>query len=297
MKAGFLQYNPIRLDVARNLRTVEQMITGESADLIVLPELFATGYCFESAAEAKGVSESLEDRDAPTLTALRAWAARLDATIVAGYAELVSGELYNSAVVVDRRGIVGNYRKVHLYYKEKTIFLPGSGFGVFDLADRSGATYRLGVMICFDWYYPEAARSLALLGADVIAHPSNLVRKDCPRSMPIRALENHVYTITASRTGTENLGGESVTFIGKSHACNPDGEVIASADADESCFRVFEIDPVSARDRQITPLNDLLRDRQSDAYYAIALQDPQLPSRIPSKHSAKPSRQSKRGST
>lgn len=267
MKAGFVQYRPIRLDVAANLQAVEALIgDGEGADLIVLPELFATGYSFESVAEATGVAESLEDRDAPTLTALRSWASRLNTTIVAGYAERVSGRLYNSAVVVDRRGIVGNYRKVHLYYKETLIFSPGSGFSVFDLTDRTGKPYRIGPMICFDWYYPESARCLALMGADVIVHPSNLVRKDCPRAMPIRALENHLFTITANRTGTETVLGESLTFIGKSLACDPRGDVVAEANADEACFRVFEVDITKARDKRITQYNDLLADRQVEAY-------------------------------
>ena len=140
------------------------------------------------------------------------------------------------------------------------------GFPVFDVQDRAGQPYRLGVMVCFDWYFPEAARSLALGGADVVAHPSNLVRKDCPRSMPIRALENHVFTATANRIGEESNGQETLTFVGQSLICDPGGEVLAQAGRDETAWVVAEVDPTDARDRQITAHNHLLHDRRPEAY-------------------------------
>jgi predicted amidohydrolase len=124
-------------------------------------------------------------------------------------------------------------------------------------------------MICFDWYFPEAARSLALLGADVIAHPSNLVRKDCPRSMPIRALENHVFTITSNRTGSDVNAEETLTFIGKSLICDPKGDILASAGPDESVVLMAEIDPHTARHRAINATNDLFADRRPDMYTAL----------------------------
>ena len=265
MKAAFLQYDPAYLQVAENLRTVERLLDGADADLIVLPEFFATGYFFRSKAEAARVAESVPA--GPTTERLKAWSSDLGATLVAGLPEREEGHFFNSAVVVTPEGWVGLYRKVHLFYEEKIHFRPGDlGFRIFDVHDRAGQPFRLGVMICFDWYFPEAARSLALQGADVIAHPSNLVRKDCPRSMPIRALENHVFTITANRHGREAKGEEELVFVGQSLICDPAGEVLAQAGREETRLGTAEIDPQAARDRRITRHNDLFEDRRPRVY-------------------------------
>ena len=98
-------------------------------------------------------------------------------------------------------------------------------------------------MICFDWFFPESTRTLALGGADVIAHPSNLVLPHCPEAMPIRALENGVFTATANRIGTESNGRESLTFIGRSRICSPRAEVLAEATPTDATTIRAEIDP------------------------------------------------------
>ena len=265
MRASLVQYSPKYLEVEANLSAIDGILLDLDADLIVLPELFASGYFFRSVEDLDGVAEQVPE--GPTCRALSEWARRSSATIVAGLPERNGEAYFNSAVVVSPDGIVGTYRKVHLFYKEKELFTPGDlGFSVVDLETRDGEPYRLGVMVCFDWYFPEAARALALKGADVIAHPSNLVRKDCPRAMPIRALENHVFTITANRYGTEAWNDEELHFIGQSVICSPEGEVLYSAGRDEDAVGVVTIDPKRARDRQITALNDLFADRKPQEY-------------------------------
>jgi len=269
MRIALLQHNPAYLQTERNLDTVEELLGDMDADLVVLPEFFASGYFFQSTADAQTAAEPIPD--GPTVRQLAAWAKASGATFVAGLPEEIEdGTLYNSAVVVTPRGWLGTYRKTHLFYEEKLHFAPGdTGFRVFTVTDRAGKAYRLGVMICFDWYFPEAARSLALAGADVIAHPSNLVRPDCPRSMPIRALENHVFTATANRVGTETKGEESLTFIGQSVVCDPRGEVLAFGSRTETELLVADIDPASARDRQITRHNHLFEDRRPELYELV----------------------------
>ena len=266
MRITLLQFNPAYLQTERNLDTVEKLLGDMDADLIVLPEFFASGYFFQSTKDVQTAAEPIPD--GPTVQRLTVWAKASGATFVAGLPEETeNGTLFNSAVVVTPRGRLGTYRKTHLFYEEKLHFAPGdSGFPVFTVTDRAGKAYRLGVMICFDWYFPEAARSLALAGADVIAHPSNLVRADCPRSMPIRALENHVFTATANRIGTETKGEEVLTFIGQSLICDPNGQVLASASRTKTELVSADIDPASARDRQLTPHNHLFEDRRPEAY-------------------------------
>ncbi|MEM9663603.1 MAG: nitrilase-related carbon-nitrogen hydrolase [Bacteroidota bacterium] len=265
MRIALLQYHPAYLDVTANLNAVERMLHGLEADLVVLPELFATGYFFQSPADLALVAEPATG--GPTLDRLRQWSQAHGAVLVAGFAEQAGPLYYNSAYVVPPTGPVGLYRKVHLYYEEKTLFAPGDrGFPVFDLKTSAGEAYRLGVMICYDWRFPESARTLALGGADIIAHPANLVRMNCPRTMPIRALENHVFTITANRTGTEQRGEEQLRFIGQSRICSPAGEVLAEADQEDDAVVQVRIDPRVARDRQITRHNHLFEDRRPEAY-------------------------------
>ncbi len=266
MRVALLQFSPEYLQTERNLDTVERLLDGVDADLVVLPELFSSGYFFRSTEDARTAAESIPD--GPSVERLAKWAKSSGATYVAGLPEQAEdGRLFNSAVVVTPRGWLGTYRKTHLFYEEKLHFLPGDmGFPVFTVTDCAGNAYRLGVMICFDWYFPEAARSLALSGADVIAHPSNLVRPDCPRSMPIRALENHVFTATANRVGTETKGEETLYFIGQSLICDPNGHVLATASMTETEVVSAEVDPKSARDRQLTAHNHLFEDRRPDHY-------------------------------
>lgn len=265
MQAAVLQYDPTYLEVEANLNEAERLLKDIVADLIVLPELFASGYFFQSRDDLELVAEPAAG--GKTCDRLIGWAKQRGAVIVAGIPEIAEGSFYNSAVVVGPEGLMGVYRKVHLFHREKSLFTPGDrGFSVLDVRTRAGSEYRLGVMICFDWYYPESARILAIRGADVIAHPSNLVRSDCPRAMPIRALENHVFTITANRIGRETAHGEELKFIGRSVVCDPLGGTMFSAPAEDAVVGVVEFDPHAARDRRITPFNDLLLDRRPETY-------------------------------
>ena len=265
MKAAYLQFAPEYLQVEKNLSTTEALLEGTDADLIVLPELFTSGYFFQSVRDLRSVAEPIPE--GRSTQQLRQWAKETGATLVAGLAEEEGDALYNSAVLVRPDGRTETYRKVHLFYEEKTLFEPGNlGFPVFDVTARDGADYRLGMMVCFDWYFPEAARSLALQGADVIAHPSNLVLPHCPDSMPVRARENHVFTITANRYGTESKGEEELTFIGMSEICDPQGEVLQRADRTGAEVGTVTVDPTNARDRKINAYNDVLEDRRPDVY-------------------------------
>lgn len=265
MKAAYLQFAPEYLQVDRNLEAADELLAGIDADLVVLPELFTSGYFFQSQNDLRRVAEPIPD--GPTTQRLKQWAAETEATLVAGLAEKEGGTLYNSAVLVRPDGTVGTYRKVHLFYEEKTLFEPGNlGFPVFDVTTRDGVSYHLGVMVCFDWYFPEAARTLAIKGADVIAHPSNLVLPHCPDSMPIRARENHVFTITANRYGTEKKEDEKLTFIGMSEICDPTGDILKRAPETDDKVATVSFDPTVARNRKINAQNDVLEDRRPETY-------------------------------
>lgn len=265
MRASYLQFAPSYLAPDGNRARVADLIEGVNTDLLVLPELFTSGYFFKSLADLKTVAEPIPE--GPTTEALTHWADDLGATLVAGLPERDGDTMYNSAVTVTPEGAVHVYRKVHLFYQENDLFSPGNlGLPVWNVSTQGGTSYRLGVMVCFDWYFPEAARSLALNGADVIAHPSNLVLPYCPDSMPVRARENHVFTVTANRTGTEQRADETLRFIGNSEICDPDGTILQRAsEADEEVGTV-SFDPTVARDRDINRYNDVLADRRPETY-------------------------------
>jgi predicted amidohydrolase len=177
-------------------------------------------------------------------------------------AEEAGRRLYNSAVLVSPKGWSRTYRKSHLFVDEKSFYHPGdTGFQVFHI----GAA-RLGLMICFDWIYPESMRVLALKGADIVCHPANLVLPFCQKAMITRCLENGVFAITANRTGMETRGGKSLTYSGASQIVGPRGELLDQAGPEEEAVGVVEIDPMKARDKKVTERNDLLADRRPELY-------------------------------
>ena len=178
MKIGFLQFAPTRLDPKRNFSLIQSTIAGSTFDLLVLPELANSGYLFEDREELEMVSETADGKGV-FLSSLISIAAEQHACIVCGFAERAPEGIYNSAAAITENGVLALYRKVHLFYTEKDFFLPGNlGFPVFEFQSTC-----IGMMICFDWIFPEAARTLALQGAQVICHPANLVLPYCQAAM------------------------------------------------------------------------------------------------------------------
>jgi 5-aminopentanamidase len=261
MHIGVAQTSPTFGRVEQNLADAIDLISREHADVWVLPELFSTGYQFLSAREAREHAEPIPG--GPTTRALARHAVNRQCAVVAGLAENDGSKTYNAAVLVTPAGATAVYRKIHLFYKEKEQFFPGDR----RFAVHSVGPLHLAMMICFDHLFPESARSLALLGADIIAHPANLVLPDlAQRTMAVRALENGVYTATANRVGMECRGGESLQFTGQSQIVSPDGSVLTQLPPDAVDVAVVEIDLSAARDKQITPHNDKLGDRRPEMY-------------------------------
>ena len=261
MRIGFLQSAPVFGDIKRNLDQVVARLERVEADLIVLPELCASGYQFVSQEEVHELSEPVPD--GVTTRTLLDLARTRDMAIVAGLPERSGSRYFNSAIVVGSTGFIGCYRKTHLFFEETLFFTPGdTGFQVWDIGP-----VRLGVMVCFDWFYPEAARTLALKGAEVIAHPSNLVLPHCPDAMVTRCLENRVFSVTANRTGAEARGGKPpLTFIGQSEIVTPRGTILHRAGRDQEELRIVDIEPAEARSKRLNQYNDLFADRRSSLY-------------------------------
>ncbi len=263
MKAGFIQFAPVFGEIGANIETVARLNTGIEAELLVLPELFNTGYVFTSREEAFCLAEEIPA--GRTTTALCSMAREKNCHIVAGICEKEDDRLYNAAVLVGPEGYIGSYRKIHLFHEEKLWFDPGAGgFPVFDIG-----CCRLGIMICFDWFFPEAARVLALKGAQLICHSANLVLPFCQQGMVIRCLENQVFAVTANRTGREKRGSSDLLFTGKSQITAPRGQVLYQAAGDRAEVGIVDIDVQAADDKHINDLNDLFQDRKIACYQEI----------------------------
>jgi predicted amidohydrolase len=182
--------------------------------------------------------------------------------IAAGLIERSGDKIFNSAVLVSPSGFRGTYRKIHLFSEEKRWFDPGDmPFEVFDI----GAC-RIGIMICFDWFFPESMRILALRGADVVCHCANLVLPFCQEAMITRCLENHIFAVTANRTGKEERGGRVLRYTGKSQITGPGGRIIHRGEAEADEAVAVEIDPLAARNKSLNSFNDLLGDRRPEFY-------------------------------
>jgi len=260
IKAGFIQFEPVLGDPEENISRIDGLLgKAKDAELVVIPELANSGYNFESKKQAIQLAESVED--SPYIKFLTEEAQKLNLYIVSGFHEIEGNLLYNTSVLIGPNGFIGKYRKIHLFMNEFDFFEKGNlGLSVFDTG-----ICKISMLICFDWVFPEVWRILALKGADIICHPSNLVLPYAQQAVPVHGMINRTFNITANRYGTER----GVTFSGKSIISNPTGEtlVTAASDKDEVC--VVNIDIQDARNKKITERNHVFNDRFPRNYFEI----------------------------
>ncbi len=258
MIVSAIQFYPKIGEIDHNIETISRLIetaVENKAKLIVLPELANTGYNLSPKEVEKFAEEIPNGKYSTTLIDL---AKKYDVFIVSGIAEAFDESYYNSAILVGPDGWIGTYRKIHLFDNEKLIFERGTEPPkVFSVG-----SYKIGMMICFDWAFPEVARILALDGADLIVHPANLVLPYGQFAMRVRALENHVFTITANRIGEER----GLVFTGRSQIIDVKGNIISRASEDRECIIYADLGLYLARNKKITKNNDLLKDRIPDLY-------------------------------
>ena len=263
MKVGYYQYRPVFGKVNRNLKKVTDKLAGVDADLIVLPELAFTGYYFRDRQEVKMLAEN--PCHSATVDTLSNLCKQEKLHIVTGFAERVKDKVFNSALLIGPKGIKHIYRKIHLFNEEANWFDKGD----IPLQVNKVNNARIGIMVCFDWAFPEVTRVLALQGADIICHPSNLVLDYCQQTMLTRCLENKIYAITTNRFGYDKRPHGNLRFTGHSQIVAPGGTLIHQARAQGEELYIMDIDPVVARDKSITPLNDVLNDRRPQFYKSI----------------------------
>ncbi len=238
MRVTLAQLMPRPREVPANLARAKEVV-GENAasDLVVLPELFLSGYQLED------VEPLAIDVDGPEVAALRAAARTASTALVVGAAERTGAGVANSALCIERTGeLAGVYRKTHLFGAESEAYLPGDSLATIGLDGRT-----LGVMICFDMEFPEVARTLAAQGADLlvtISANSPPFELDHDLFARTRALENGLPHVYVNRVGQE--GG--LDFCGGSLALDPDAGVLAEAGPDAERVLSAEVGEPGRRD-------------------------------------------------
>lgn len=266
MKAGYLQFKPEFGEPEKNIANIESLLSDKDFDLLVMPELASSGYLFSVKEELEEFSEEIPG--GRFCNFLKRIAKSNEGFIVSGICERDNGKFFNSSVLVEPNGNVHTYRKVQLFYEEKLWFEPGRDpLQVYEIESGRFPKATIGMMICFDWIFPEVIRTLALKGAGIICHPANLVMPYCQDAMVTRAIENRVFTITANRTGKDIKTNKELYFTGMSEIVNPKGNILHRGSKDKDEVVIVDINPEEASDKNINPMNNLMSDRREDIYF------------------------------
>ncbi|GLS46824.1 nitrilase family protein [Methylobacterium brachythecii] len=269
LQVSCIQFEPIFGDVAGNVSRSCELIRAAAASgskLVVLPELANTGYVFQSTDEAAALAEEVPT--GPTSEAWGALAIELGIHIVAGITERAGDALFNSALLTGPNGPIGVYRKAHLWDRENLFFRKGDlGFPVFETSIG-----KLGVAICYDGWFPETFRQLALGGAEIVCVPTNWVpmpgQPEGEAAMAntlhrAAAHSNGIFIACADRIGVER----SQPFEGQSLIIGPKGWTIAGpASRDRPETVTASVDLGDAARKELSTFNSVLRDRRVDVY-------------------------------
>ncbi len=259
-------------EIAANLAEMETAISALAClpeRLVVFPEMAVSGYFFGGRNRLWELSEPVPD--GPITQALEKLAATHQCYIVAGLPEREGKALYNCAVLVGPEGFIAKYRKIHLWNEEKLLYDPGN-LGVV-VADT--AIGKIGLLICYDLWFPEQSRILGLMGADVIAMPAALVWNDTPAHVKrgyyladyvamVTAHLNQTYLAMASQVG----GYQDRRFFGSSILVSPYGWPLGEPADDKTPTTLqAEVDFLLGRQlRGWSELDDLNKDRRTDVY-------------------------------
>ncbi|MCA9214373.1 MAG: carbon-nitrogen hydrolase family protein [Planctomycetales bacterium] len=247
MKIAGVQCNVRFKEVSANVTAIQETLretSQQGTQLTVFPECSVTGYCFNSKEEAFEVAQRIPG---PATERIAETCNETNQHAIVGMVERDGEELYNAAVLIGPDGVVASYRKVHLPFLGLDRFA-SPGNRAFDVAVADET--KVAMLICYDASFPEAARCVSLLGADLITLPTNWPPgSECAAASAIacRALENGVYFIAVNRVGEER----GFRFIGRSQICDPSGRIMHMASESEEEIFYAEIDLERARRKHI----------------------------------------------
>jgi predicted amidohydrolase len=268
VRVAVAQIEPKLADKDRNLEACLARLeatAAEGAELLVLPECALPGYMFDSAEEALPLAEEIPG---PSTEVLERECARLGMHVVCGLLEREGDVLRNAAVLVGPGGLIGTYRKTHLPFLGVDRFVAAGD----ELPVYETPLGRIGIEICYDLRFPEVTRTLALKGADLVAHPTNFpvaARLQTELITLARAAENRIYLLTANRVGKERWG----EFCGWSQIVDPYGKRLAEAGETEEALLLADVEVERARDKDYVVPGEyelyLFGDRRPELYGAL----------------------------
>ncbi|WP_138495068.1 N-carbamoylputrescine amidase [Paenibacillus pinistramenti] len=271
-------------DIEENIAKADRLVreaAKQGAQIILLQELFETPY-FCQKEKADYYPYATEQEHNKAINHFRAVAKELEVVLPISFYEKKNNARYNSIAVIDANGeVLGRYRKSHIPdgpgYEEKFYFNPGdTGFKVW--STRYG---KIGVGICWDQWYPEAARCMALMGAEILFYPTAIGSEPQDGSIDSKdhwqacmlghAASNLVPVVASNRIGTETDEDSSVTFYGSSFIAGPTGSKVAEAGRTEETVLVAEFDLDKLESQRIEW--GIFRDRRPDLYKVITSYD------------------------
>ena len=245
-RVAAVQMDPKLGDRAANRQTMLEHLESaadKGAELVVFPECALSGYVYDSAEEALPAAETVPGETSEAIAeACRRW----NVYAIVGLLEREGETLYNSAFVAGPDGLIACYRKCHLPVLGIDRYVgKGNELPIIELPFA-----RIGILICYDVRFPEAARSLALRGADALIVPTNWPEgaESAPEFLTrARAWENRVYVVACNRVGVE----QGTRFIGRSQIVDPNGKILEQADGETQTILSADIDPQQARQKRI----------------------------------------------
>ena len=275
-----------RDDEAANIAAVSAHIEAAAAGgarLVLPPELFAGPY-FCSVEDEEFFARARPVHDHPSVIAMQALAVRLNIAIPTSFFERDGHHYYNTLAMIGPDGVImGTYRKSHIPdgpgYEEKYYFRPGNdGFKVWDLPGDDGKPVRIGVGICWDQWYPEAARVMALKGAEVLLYPTAIgsepydadldTSRMWRRAMIGHAVSNCMPVIAANRIGAEGVSEAPQTFYGHSFISDEWGDLVEAFGSEDEGALVTQLDLARAAKHRAGM--GFFRDRRPELYTRIA---------------------------
>ncbi len=259
MILGALQMNVIKDDKASNLDTVQRLIISP-VDLVVLPELFSTGYFFDSGDKLMEIAEEIPN--GYTTDRLTEIAKAANCHLVGAIVEKEEGKLYITAVLAGPNGYVGKQRKRHLTDHETKYFTPGDSSEVFNILDC-----RVGMLICFEGWFPESSRELTVRGAQIICHSMLTCQQKTMDIMRVRAIENKVFMVVANSISTEMFDNNSITFRGDSRVIDFNGNILINAGKEEKLISA-EVDEKAASLKDLEDCRDLVYEIKKHGFYS-----------------------------
>ncbi len=265
LKIEIVQKRHRRFDIEHNLNIIKESISTSSARLLVFPEMFLTGYTL-----GDDVHKLAMELDSPYLVTITEYCKKHDKFIILGFPERsvkTKGQIHNSAIVIGPDGILGTYKKMHLVdfgpFEEWGYFTPGNDLLMVEIDG-----YKVGVMICYDLFFPELTKLYALKGADLVVNISaspSLTRKFFEKVMVARAIENTIFFVYSNLVGMDSR----MDFWGGGALIGPTGSLISKGPTFEEASILGEIDIHSLelsrkhrptiRDTNISLLEELAR--------------------------------------